>query len=53
MRQYADIPEKKRVDEIDLAPFLKSGNNELYVVAAHMGEDFSVAGRWRRLSLSR
>lgn len=41
--QYADIPEKKRVDEIDLAPFLKSGNNELYVVAAHMGEDFSVA----------
>ena len=41
--QYADIPEKKRVDEIDLAPFLKSGNNELYIVAAHMGEDFSVA----------
>lgn len=51
--QYADIPEKKRVDEIDLAPFLKSGNNELYVVAAHMGEDFSVAGQWLRLSLSR
>lgn len=41
--QYADIPEKKRVDEIDVSSFVRKGENELYIVAMHTLEDFSIA----------
>ncbi|MFQ7078185.1 MAG: hypothetical protein ACLRSW_09760 [Christensenellaceae bacterium] len=41
--QYADIPEKKRIDEIDVSSFVRKGENELYIVAMHTLEDFSIA----------
>ena len=41
--QYADIPEKKRIDEIDVSSFVRKGENELYIVAMHTLEDFSTA----------
>lgn len=41
--QYADLPERKSVNETDVTPFLKKGENVLYIVAAHAGEDFAVS----------
>ncbi len=39
--QYADLPFYKSVDTVDITPFVKQGENELYITAYHMGEDFS------------
>lgn len=40
--QYADLPEYKSMDEADVTDFLNEGENALYVLAWHLGEDFSV-----------
>lgn len=39
--QYADIPEKKSVDSVDIAGVLQQGKNVLLVKAFHMGVEFS------------
>lgn len=40
--QYADIPEYKSVDEVQVSEFLQEGENEIFVLAWHMGKDFSI-----------
>ncbi len=41
--QYADTPLNKCVDEVDITSLVHEGENELFVVAIHTGEGFSVA----------
>ena len=40
--QYADYAEEKIVDEVDVSAYVRKGENELFVVAYHMGEDHFV-----------
>lgn len=41
--QYADYPEHKSVDRVDITPLLRVGENELRVIAFHAGEDYAAA----------
>lgn len=41
--QYADLPEYKSVDCVDVTAFLNKGENELRILAWHMGDDFAVS----------
>ncbi|MDD6927084.1 MAG: hypothetical protein PUJ49_04370 [bacterium] len=41
--QYADIPEKKAYNTVDITRFLKKGENELTVIAMSTDADYSVA----------
>ena len=40
--QYADYAEEKVVDEIDISAYVHAGENQLFVVAYHMGADHFV-----------
>ena len=40
--QYADYSEGKIVDEVDVSAYVRKGENELFIVAYHMGEDHFV-----------
>ncbi len=40
--QYADLPDYKCINSADITPFVKQGENILYVLAWHMGADYSV-----------
>ena len=41
--QYADIPEKKAYNTVDITRFLKKGENELTVIAMSTDADYSIA----------
>ncbi len=41
--QYADMPNYKAVDKIDITPFLSKGDNILSVLAYHWDSDFATA----------
>ncbi len=40
--QYADLPDYKCVNTVDITPFVKPGENTLRVIAWHLGADYSV-----------
>ena len=40
--QYADFPTQKVVDTVDISAFVKDGENELFIVAYHMGDDCQI-----------
>lgn len=40
--QYADLPNYKCINSLDISSKLKKGENELFIIAWHMGEDCSV-----------
>ncbi len=40
--QYADYPEHKVYNEVDVTRLLRKGENTLFIVAWHTGQDFSV-----------
>ncbi len=41
--QYADMPQYKAVDAIDITPFLSNGENTLIVLVYHWDSDFATA----------
>ncbi|MBQ7879832.1 MAG: hypothetical protein IJ317_04205 [Clostridia bacterium] len=43
--QYADYPDQKVVDTVDVSAYVKKGENELFIVAYHMGVDHFVCSR--------